>query len=84
MRARQITRQVRRMRQDWDQRARENARYYVATAHDRWSDEEFFRSGQITVEEQILNDLENVCQGLDPKAMRGFPIHLLNGNVRAR
>jgi len=81
MNARQITRQVRRMRQDWDQRARENARYYVATAHDQWSDEEFFRSGQTTLEEQILNDLENVCQGLDPKAMRVLEIGCGAGRV---
>lgn len=35
-----------RMRRDWDQRARENARYYVATGRPDWTDEEFFRSGE--------------------------------------
>ena len=33
------------MREDWDQRARENARYYVASGQEQWNDEEYFRSG---------------------------------------
>ena len=60
---------TRRMRRDWDQRARENARYYVVTGQDRWSDEEFYQSGQTTLGEEILNDLGNICQGMDPKDM---------------
>ena len=39
------------MRRDWDERARENALYYVATGDRDWSQEEFFRSSQQTVEE---------------------------------
>src|SRR5471030_2482822 len=31
-----------RMRQDWDERARENARHYVATGHELWDDDAFF------------------------------------------
>ena len=34
------------MQRDWDERARENARYYVATGNTDWSDEEFFASGE--------------------------------------
>ena len=41
-----ISTQLRRMRRDWDRRARENARFYVATLQDQWSDEEFYRSGE--------------------------------------
>src|SRR5689334_16562668 len=79
--ARQITRQVRRMRQDWDQRARENALHYVATGHQQWSEEDFFRSGEMTIQQQILNDLDNICQGLDPKAMRVLEIGCGAGRV---
>ena len=37
------------MRREWDERARENARYYVATANENWTDEEYFESGRINV-----------------------------------
>jgi SAM-dependent methyltransferase len=77
----QITGQLERMRRDWDQRARENARYYVATGQERWSDEEFYKSGQSTVQEEILNDLVNVCQGMDPKDMRVLEIGCGAGRV---
>ncbi len=36
--------QLAKMRRDWDQRARENARYYVATSRTDWTDEDFFAS----------------------------------------
>ncbi len=41
MSATDLEKQLEKMRQDWDQRARENARYYVNTARDDWSDDEF-------------------------------------------
>src|SRR5437868_1855588 len=77
----QITRQLIRMRRDWNRRARENARHYVVTGQQQWSDEEFFQSGQITMEEEILNDLDNVCQGKDPKDMRVLEIGCGAGRV---
>ena len=66
--------QLEKMRQDWDARARENARYFVATARNDWSDEEFFRSGEKAVAEDILTDMTNICQGKDPLAMRVLEI----------
>ena len=60
------------MRRDWDRRARENARHYVVTGQEQWSDEEFRRSGRLTLEEEVLNDLDNICQGKDPKAMKAL------------
>jgi SAM-dependent methyltransferase len=81
MTAREITRQVRRMRADWDRRARENARFYVATGQDDWSDEEFFRSGESTVQLHVLSDFENICQGRDPKQMRVLEIGCGAGRV---
>lgn len=73
--------QLSKMRRDWDERAKENARYYVATGNENWSDEEFFASGQLTFEEEILTDLENICQGKDPKQMRVLEIGCGAGRV---
>ncbi len=69
------------MREDWDRRARENARYYVATANEQWTDEEFFGSGECTVREEILTDMINVCQGKDARAMRVLEIGCGAGRV---
>lgn len=69
------------MRLDWDARARENARFYVNTAKDNWSDEEFFASGEQTVAEEILTDMTNICQGKNPKQMRALEIGCGAGRV---
>src|SRR5277367_2526250 len=69
------------MRQDWDERARENARHYVATGQTEWTDEAFFASGEKAIEEQLLNDMGNVCQGRDPKAMRVLEIGCGAGRI---
>ena len=69
------------MRRDWDARARENARYYVNTARRDWTDEEFFRSGEQTVLEEILTDMTNVCQGIFPKRMKVLEIGCGAGRV---
>jgi SAM-dependent methyltransferase len=76
-----IARQLLRMRRDWDRRARENARHYVVTGQPQWSDEEFFQSGRIALEEDILNDLENICQGQRPKDMKVLEIGCGAGRV---
>jgi cyclopropane fatty-acyl-phospholipid synthase-like methyltransferase len=73
--------QLRQMRRDWDQRAKENARHYVVTGQQSWSDEEFFESGELTMKEDILNDLENICQGKDPKQMTVLEIGCGAGRV---
>lgn len=69
------------MRADWDARARENARYYVNTATDEWTDEAFFASGERTVAEEILTDMTNICQGRDPKQMKVLEIGCGAGRV---
>lgn len=66
--------QLQKMREDWDQRARENARHYVNTSNDAWTDEEFFASGERTVAEEILTDMGNICQGKAPGEMRVLEI----------
>ena len=69
------------MRADWDARAKENARYYVATGKSDWTDEEFFRSGEQTVAEEILTDMTNICQGKLPANMRVLEIGCGAGRV---
>lgn len=76
-----LEKQLQKMRDDWDRRARENARYYVNTACRSWTDEDFFASGECTVAEQILNDMINICQGKDPKQMRVLEIGCGAGRV---
>jgi SAM-dependent methyltransferase len=73
--------QLEKMRRDWDQRARENARYYVVTGKQEWTDEEFFRSGEQTVAEEILTDMINICQGKPAKQMRVLEIGCGAGRV---
>jgi len=72
---------VERMRADWEQRARENARYYVATSRDNWTEEEFYRSGETNLREYVLSDLENVCQDKDPKSMNVLEIGCGAGRI---
>jgi SAM-dependent methyltransferase len=69
-----IQQQLEKMRQDWDQRARENARHYVHTGSTEWKDEDFFASGEKTVAEEILTDMINICQGKQPSEMRVLEI----------
>lgn len=78
---RDLQNQLAKMRQDWDERARENARYYVNTANQQWTDDEFFQSGERTVAEEILTDMINICQGKDPKQMRVLEIGCGAGRV---
>ena len=44
---------LRKMARDWDALARENARYYVSTASECWSDEQFFQSGEETAARDV-------------------------------
>jgi SAM-dependent methyltransferase len=69
------------MQRDWDARARENARYYVATGKQDWTDEEFFASGERTVQEEILTDMTNICQGKPPGEMKVLEIGCGAGRV---
>jgi SAM-dependent methyltransferase len=76
-----LEQQLRKMQQDWDARARENARYYVATGNEAWTDDEFFASGERTVAEQILNDTINIYQGKDPRDMKVIEIGCGAGRI---
>src|SRR5260370_32627233 len=69
------------MREVGAQRAGENARHYVNTANARWTDEEFFASGELTVAEEVLTDMGNICQGKAPGEMRVLEIGCGAGRV---
>jgi len=81
MRQARQAKQLAKMRNDWDARARENARFYVNTERMDWTDEEFFRSGERTVAEEILTDMINICQGKDPRQMKVLEIGCGTGRV---
>jgi ubiquinone/menaquinone biosynthesis C-methylase UbiE len=72
---------VNRMRDQWDERAKENARHYVATARKEWNDEEYFESGRENVRREILTDMGNICQGRDPKSMSVLEIGCGSGRI---
>jgi len=74
-------RQLSKMREDWDSRARENARHYVDSSKTDWSDEEFFASGELAVEREVLSDMTNICQGKHPSQMRVLEIGCGAGRV---
>ena len=69
------------MQREWDERARKNARHFVATGQKAWTREEFLESGRATVRNEILTDLENICQGRDPRAMRVLEIGCGAGRI---
>ena len=63
-----------RMKRDWDLRAREAPEYYIATAHQQWKLDEFFRSGEANVDNDILADADIICQGRQLAEMRVLEI----------
>ncbi len=69
------------MRAEWDARARENARHYIATAKSEWADDEYFESGRENVRREILTDMGNICQGQDPKTMTVLEIGCGSGRI---
>ena len=69
------------MRAEWDHRARENARYFIATGKAEWSDEDFFESGRENVRRELLTDMTNICQGRDPRRMKVLEIGCGQGRI---
>jgi SAM-dependent methyltransferase len=76
-----LERTLDKMRRDWDERARENARFYVNTERTDWTDDDFFASGERTLAEEVLTDMTNICQGKDPKQVRVLEIGCGAGRV---
>ncbi|MEI9973796.1 MAG: methyltransferase domain-containing protein [Ignavibacteriota bacterium] len=74
-------RQAKMLERDWDARARENARHFVATGKTEWADDEFFASGERTVSDHIRTDTINICQEKSPGEMRVLEIGCGAGRV---
>jgi len=54
---------LKKMRSDWNDRAKENAQYYVQNAQKKWDQREFFRSGEINVANEVMTDMVAICGG---------------------
>jgi ubiquinone/menaquinone biosynthesis C-methylase UbiE len=54
---------LKQMREEWDERARKNARHYIQNAEQTWDDREFFRSGEIDVANEVMPDMLRICGG---------------------
>jgi SAM-dependent methyltransferase len=63
-----------RMERDWDLRAHEAPEYYIATGNRQWRKDEFFQSGEINVENDILADADIVRRGEGLRRMRVLEI----------
>ena len=59
----------------------ENARHYIATGKHKWQDSEFLASGRVAVQQEILTDMTNICQGRDPKEMKVLEIGCGAGRI---
>ncbi len=64
----------RKMRQEWDARARENALHYINDSKGEWQPEEFFASGEESVRRLILDEMDSICRGTPSKEMRVLEI----------
>ena len=62
------------MRRDWDARARENAKHYVATSRENWNSDEFLREGAEQVHELVEKHFAEICNGRAPSDMRVLEI----------
>jgi 2-polyprenyl-3-methyl-5-hydroxy-6-metoxy-1,4-benzoquinol methylase len=58
------------MKRDWDQRARDNARWYINTLRLDQSEEEFDESGRRDVEGLVVADLPLLCDWRPAKQLR--------------
>jgi len=72
---------VEKMRRDWDERARENFRYYIVNSRKDWTEEDFRRSGAESVSHYVLTDMGNVCQGKNPAEMKVLDFGCGSGRV---
>jgi ubiquinone/menaquinone biosynthesis C-methylase UbiE len=58
------------MKEDWNARARQNARWFINTAHDRQAENEFDQTGRIEVQNLVRADLALLTQRRDPHHLR--------------
>jgi ubiquinone/menaquinone biosynthesis C-methylase UbiE len=77
----EVSRLLKKMELDWDQRARENARYYIVNSRADWTEDEFYRGGEQAVANDVLTDMVNICQGKYPKQMKVLDIGCGAGRI---
>ena len=70
----QISAPLAQMKEDWNRRALENARWYINTLRLDQSEEEFDGSGREGVEQWIVPEIELLTQRADPKRLRFLEI----------
>ncbi len=58
------------MKRDWDDRARENAKYYVASSRSDWDEQSFSHSGKLNAEQLVFSELDLITGGDDPRSLR--------------
>jgi SAM-dependent methyltransferase len=73
----------RQMKKDWDRRARENAMHYVVPTRADWDEASFFETGRRDTELHVIDDLEIICGGIDPRRMRVLEIGCGVGRMTA-
>jgi SAM-dependent methyltransferase len=52
---------VEKMREDWNRRANENAKFYVQSERNEWADRDFFRTGEINAAKLVMTDMPRIC-----------------------
>lgn len=62
------------MKRDWDQRARENAKWFINTLSVEQSEEDFDTSGLRDVEMMVRGNLDLITDRRDPKSLRVLEI----------
>jgi len=77
----EVSNLLKKMQVDWDERARENARFYIVDSQENWTADEFYRLGQQTIAQEILTDMTNICQGKEPREMKVLEIGCGAGRV---
>lgn len=62
------------MKRDWDDRASENAKWYINTVRVQQTETEFDETGRVEVEKLLLAELNFLTQGRDPRELRVLEI----------
>ena len=62
------------MKRDWNNRASENAKWYINTVKVEQTDEEFYETARPDIQSLVLADMPRLAQGRDPKSLRCLEI----------
>jgi SAM-dependent methyltransferase len=62
------------MKREWNERARENAMHYIASAKDEWETDEFYASGVQNIRQYVRSELDFLTRGRDASTLRALDI----------